>query len=342
MIFINARFRTQRITGVQRYATEIINRLKGEFVEVVPKSTLEGARAHLWEQAVLPFRSRNGVLWNPCATGPIITPSVVTIHDFAFIDHPEWFSKNFARAYQFIVPRVIANSKHILCVSEFTRERLVSLFGVNSKNIDVVPNGVELGDSNLKGELNCLSGLGFPVNARRFFLSVCSQEPRKNIPRLISAWKNVLPKLPKDFCLVLVGGKGSQSVFSIQGDDKIEEDRVFFTGYVSDLQLKTLYANAHAFIYPSLYEGFGLPPLEAMSFACPVLVSNTTSIPEVVGEAGLLFDPLSIESISKSIESVSSSIGLCEELKEKSLKQAGKFSWDTSAGMVQDILAKYC
>ena len=177
------------------------------------------------------------------------------------------------------------------------------------------------------------------VPARSYLLALGSLEPRKNLERLLYAWSLLETDLPSDIWLVVAGGKGEPHVFQ-DVSFKTFPSRVFFTGYVHDENLPALYSGAQAFIYPSLYEGFGLPPLEAMACGTPVIVSNATSLPEVVGDAGLYVDPFNVESIADAIKKIASDQNLREKLSQKGLKRSKLFSWEKTAELTWQVLSE--
>jgi glycosyltransferase involved in cell wall biosynthesis len=165
---------------------------------------------------------------------------------------------------------------------------------------------------------------------RDFILYVGTLEPRKNLKGIIQAYNYSRAK--DDFLLVLAGGKGwkYKHIFRLVNQLKLQ-DRVVFCGYMPDSDLPALYNSASVFVYPSFYEGFGLPPLEAMACGTPVIVSDTTSLPEVTGDAGIYVDPFDIEQISVSIDTVLSDVKLCRTLRERGLMRAKLFSWEKTA-----------
>jgi glycosyltransferase involved in cell wall biosynthesis len=176
------------------------------------------------------------------------------------------------------------------------------------------------------------------ISSRKYLLSVGSLEPRKNLGALMTAWRRIAPTLPDDIDLVVVGAKGASLVFS---DAKLGEapPRVCLTGYVAQEQLPALYSGAMALIYPSLYEGFGLPPLEAMACGAPVVTSGTTSLPEVVGDSALLVDPLSPESIADGIQRIVSDAPLREQLRERGLLRTRGVTWERAVTDTRKVFA---
>jgi glycosyltransferase involved in cell wall biosynthesis len=278
------------------------------------------------------------MLWSPTASGPLaVKNQIVTIHDIAYIEHPEWFNHWYAKWYQFVIPRLALRVKKIITVSEFSKTRLIEMTKISPDKIVVIPNGI---DERFKpcstSEVdNTRKALGIP--SLYYILSLCSLEPRKNIYRLLRAWQDVHKNLPEDIWLVLAGAKGHMLVFKNLSFNKLPP-RVHFTGYVSDKFLPSLYSGAIAFVYVSLYEGFGLPPLEAMACGTPVLTSNVTSLPEVVNDAALMVNPYDTEAIGCGIVRLVENVDLRKELIGKALKRAKNFTWDITAELTQKVL----
>jgi glycosyltransferase involved in cell wall biosynthesis len=358
-ITVNARFLTQVTTGVQRYAIGAVKTLDGllhrevlkpqqyPLVLLAPKSpilhTLDlkcievrqvgRANGNLWGQLELPSYERENVLWSPTNTGPVFhRRHIVTIHDAAVLDHPEWFSTKFALWYRVLLPMLAQRAMRILTVSQFSRNRLIDALDVDPRRIFVVPNGVDAMFRPIEHEgiEPVLTRLDLPSD---YVLTLGSLEPRKNLARLLRAWQLLLSRraIDKKLSLVVAGGKHS----SFRQTDYLPlPEHVVFTGYISDEDLPALYSGARAFVYPSLYEGFGLPPLEAMACGAPVITSASTSIPEVAGDAALLIDPADVESIADGIESVLNDVDLRNALSTASHKHAKLFTWDRSARLI--------
>jgi len=168
-------------------------------------------------------------------------------------------------------------------------------------------------------------------------LSLGSVEPRKNLSTLLSAWQKLHEELDSDLHLVVVGAKGAAQVFA-KAEIGTVPPRVHFAGYIPQDQLPMLYSGAAALVYPSLYEGFGLPPLEAMACGCPVVTSSTTSLPEVTGAAAVLVNPTSSESIACGIWKVLSNETLRKDMSRRGRVHASRLSWDASAAATRNIL----
>jgi glycosyltransferase involved in cell wall biosynthesis len=340
MFLINGRFHAHRPTGMQRYAIELCKRFQSKPRMVQPERPLKGVMGHAWEQAVLPRGVVNDLLWSPCNTGPVsVRRHIVTIHDLIPLEHPEWFGARFSLLYRLLIPNLVRRACHLAAVSEFTKSRLVRLLGVDDSKITVIENGVgeeftirpETEVSRVRKTLDIPDG--------PYLLSVCSLEPRKNLARLIEAWMH-LGKRRSGATLVIAGGKGNASVFR-NVSLNAEPDHVMFTGYVADEDLPALYSGAQAFVYPSLYEGFGLPVLEALACGTRVIASNSTSIPEVAGSHATLIDPLSTTELARAIREV---LSLGPEHSERVARHqhACRFSWRESAASTERLLLSYC
>ncbi|MEJ2632452.1 MAG: glycosyltransferase family 1 protein [Acidihalobacter sp.] len=341
-IVINSRVLGAHTTGVQRYLNEVEKRLPVGLAHVYPRASLHGISGHVWEQAVLPFRIGKNVLWSPSNSGPLtVSRQVVTIHDLAPLDHPEWFGKKFSAWYQYLVPRLVRRVAGVLVDSEFTKERLIASSRVSGDKIQVALCGVDdrfvsVPSADGAESSRILSQLDLP--APRYILSVGSLEPRKNIARLLQAWRRILPELDEDVSLVLSGAKGKSFIFQDIPELSSLPPRVHLVGYVEDAYLPALYAGAEAFVYPSVYEGFGLPPLEAMASGTPVVAGNVASLPEVVGEAGLLVDPYDADEIGTALLSLLKDSVLREKLSEQGRARARMFSWQRTADLTWEKL----
>lgn len=342
-IALNARFYAHKPTGMQRYGIEMANRLADVLDVVRPSGSLRGATGHFWEQAYLPTASGNRLLWSPNNTGPLaVARQVCTMHDIIPVEHPEWFNARFAAWYQWLLPRLTRRVQHLIAVSEFTKQRLVERFGIRPEKITVVWNGVDAQFRQRGADEIAEVRRALGIRSERYLLSLGSLEPRKNLRRLLGSWEKLRRELGgDDISLVVVGAKGSPKVFRDAAITKIPEG-VHFTGYARQEHLPALYSGALALVYPSLYEGFGLPPLEAMACGTPVITSNTTSLPEVTGDAALLIDPFNEDAIAEAILRVVGNEELRDVMSARSLAHVSKLTWDRSAAQTWKVLEECC
>lgn len=336
-IYVNARFRAHKITGIQRVAHEIVSRLGTDLEICQPGKDLTGWKARVWEQTVLPLRSQSGLLWSPYPSGPLfLRRHVVTFHDLFAVDSPEWYSKAFAQWYGLTMRRLAAGAVHLIAVSEYTKTRLVKRFDIDASKITVVYNGVDLERFYPTPEKSSEARSALNLPSSEYLLCLGSLEPRKNLTRLLAAWASVLPELPQDLWLV-VAGSGDQGVYTNANLGKIP-DRVMMTGYVSEEHLRGLYAGSLGFVYPSIAEGFGLPPVEAMACGVPVLTSSVTSLPEVCGDAAVYVDPLDEASIAGGIKRFVQDIHLRQRLALAGRERAKRFTWRSAADGTLSVL----
>ncbi len=334
---VNARFLAHRITGVQRYAHEIASRLTGGPALLQPQNG-KGARGHAWEQLVLPRLAAGRLLWSPSGAGPVgYTRQVVTIHDLFAIEHPEWYSGAFAKWYGFMLRRLAREARHLLAVSNYTKERVVRVLGRNPDDITVVPNAVSSGLRLTSTVDAARASTALALPSRRYVLSVSSLEARKNLPTVLRAWREAQRSLPDNVWLVLAGAAAPAAVYGKQELSGIPA-RVHFTGYVPEEHLAGLYSGASLFLFPSLAEGFGLPLLEAMNCGLRAITANTSSLPEVGGNAAVYVDPLDVRELAAAIVRELPAQNAAADPFLPALEQAARFSWDSSARKTEDVL----
>lgn len=286
------------------------------------------------EQVLLPMemnRSGPDLLHYPSFNMPLVNskPVVATIHDLIYYLNRDACPSLAAYLYaRFMFKKAVKIARKIITVSEFTRSELVESLGVGPEKIAVIHNGV--------------SGLYRPIAVEKqgavlskygirggYIFYAGNHQPRKNLVRLVQAFSLLKNK---DHQLVLTGKTDPRRADLYNAvNERGLEGRVLFIGAVPEEDLPGLYSGATVFAFPSLSEGFGLPPLEAMACGTPVVSSNATSLSEVVGDAGLTFDPEDAEAMAKAIERVLGSGALREELREKGLERVKKFSWRTAA-----------
>ncbi|HVR72824.1 MAG TPA: glycosyltransferase family 1 protein [Planctomycetota bacterium] len=281
--------------------------------------------APLWTQIRLPVIFRRlgaDLLWSPSNVGPLsVRRQVVTIFDASFLERPEWFSRAFSLYYRVLLPRLARRAARVTTVSCFSREELARRGVVPAGAIDVVPCGVS---SAFHPDADSAEW----TSRMPYVLTVGSRDPRKNLAALLRAWE-LLPRSIASSHRLLAAGADS-SAFARESLGRIP-DRVELLGYVPERSLPGLYAGAAAFVYPSLYEGFGLPPLEAMASGTPVLVSRAASLPEVCGGAALYLDPDDPRSIADGLEAILQDPELRVRLRAAGLERAAAFTWEGAA-----------
>ncbi len=337
-IVCNSRNISAPLTGVQRYTRELLQRAPEGVTEIVPPYPLSGAVGHLWEQCVLPLRSRNRTLWSPGNTGPLaVRNQVVTIHDLATIDHPEWFSRRFATWYNFLLPRLVQRVAHIITISHFTKQRLMERCAVSEDRISVIPNGVAELFTPQDAAMVRRTREQLKIPSEHYLLAIGSLDQRKNLARQLSVWRKIQHDVPNDLWLVLFGGTATSGIFRHTQAHDIPP-RVHVVGYVPDDLLAPLYAGALVFLYLSLYEGFGLPVLEAMASGTPVLTSNQSALPEVAGDSAICVNPYHEDEIASALLTLIGDASLRATLSEKGRTRSEQFSWENSAHSTFEVL----
>jgi glycosyltransferase involved in cell wall biosynthesis len=260
---------------------------------------------------------------------------VITIHDLSFLRYPEFFSVK-RRLWHLIMNfrNMLRQFDQIIAVSDNTKHDIIQLCGIKEEKIKVIYSGVKKQyrklDINDKKFNKIEEKYQLP---RDFVFFLGTHEPRKNIQGLIKAFDLLCDKkAAQGYDLVIAGTKGWKGsiIYKAWKESKFKE-RIHFAGYVADKDKVYLYNLAKVFIYPSFYEGFGFPPLEAMACGTPVITSHTSSLPEIVGSAALMIDPYNINDIALSLEQLLGDKDLREKLSQRGLKQAEIFSWDNSA-----------
>ena len=357
-VFLNGRFLNQPVTGVQRYALELIKGidrllevsadLRNRFsITLLVPSNLQQVPAlsyikvkqvgrftgQLWEQLELPFYSRNGLLVGFCNTGPLLKQNqIVTFCDASVYRIPEAYSLLFRLWYRTLYSIISRRTKRLLTISCFSRDELATCCGIKPEKFTVVSPGVD--HCNWGNDTETIPAGALCSIDKPFILAVSSMSLHKNFRALVKA---VTFLDDTDFDVIIAGGS-NPAIFKTL--DVSCHKTVKYVGYVNDDELKSFYSRATCFVYPSLYEGFGLPPLEAMSNGCPVIVARAGALPEVCGDAALYFDPLNPLDIADKIKLVMSDVNLRENLKKKGLERAKKFTWDKSAQETLSVIEK--
>lgn len=350
-VAINGRFLSQRLSGVQRYAGELLSAwaasaridaqvlvprgaklgagaapLREEF-EIVPTGNLKG---HVWEQTELRAAVGGDLLINLCNSAPFgRREQVVVIHDTAVWRYGDAYNWRFRALYKSLLPAIARTSLKVLTVSRFAASELYALLGLNRKDIEIVPNGA---DHILRAAADETIFERYGLESGRYALAVGNASPAKNI-RFLEALGPLLSL--HDLRLVVVGAR-DVPVFA-QGSQDLNGCALAI-GAVTDGELRALYQNALCLIFPSVYEGFGIPPVEAMICGCPVLSSNAASLPEVCGDAVQYFDPHDATSLVDAVTRFLDSQSLQDELRNAGRERAKTFTWARSAGLFNSIV----
>lgn len=365
-VYINGKFCAQRLTGVQRYAHGLLQALDRQIGAGVawtlllpPGAVAPPLRAiatrtvpwsgpgglHGWEQWALPRAARDGRLLNLAGSAParqVRAGAACVMHDAAVFDQPQAYTPVFRLWYRWLFRRLARRARPAITVSRFSQARLAQATGMPPERWRLVPGAADhladvVPDAGVLGRHGLLD--------RPFLLAVGSANPTKNLPLLRSAWQALGRR---DARLVLVGGRNAQ-VFA--EDTPSSAAGVLELGGVDDASLKALYAAAAGLVFPSAYEGFGLPPLEAMACGCPVLVSDAASLPEVCGDAALVVHlatataggaelaTADVPILAAAMARLLDEPALREDLRARGRRHAAAFTWDASARALLRALA---
>lgn len=349
---VNGRFFGRPVTGVERFAemllAEIDRRIgAGELGSdswtlhlpsgVAAPQQIRHMRicspgkdgGHRWEQTSLRWASRNGILLNLCNSGPVLNArSLTVIHDAGPFDIPG----DFARLYGFThrqLGRLLALRGHLATVSRFSQQRLAAVLGLRPEAIAVIPNAADHLDR-LVPDTAILARLGLAPG--RYLLFVGSLKPNKNLPRALEAWRRAARPGER---FVIIGAAGK--AFADQGIDALP-DGVVMPGRVADAELAALYQHARALVFPSLYEGFGIPAIEAIHFGNPVIAADIPPVREACGAAAIYHDPRSIEALADQMRAMIDDDALHTRLADAARAQRGTYGWRRSADLLLQAL----
>jgi len=300
----------------------------------------------LWTQIALPLnlyltRPRPDVFFTPTHYAPRFSPvpTAVSIMDLSYIHFPEMFKRPDLYQLRNWTAYSVRNAKKVLTISQASKDDIIKEYGVPEDKVIVTYPGVKLKTQNSKFKdtmQNSKLTDKYGVKGG-YILFVGTIQPRKNIARLIEAFS----KIKNEIQLVIVGKKGWLYEEILETPKKLEiADRVKFLDFVTDEDLPIFYKNAMCFVLPSLYEGFGLPVLEAMQYGCPVITSNVSSLPEAGGDAALYVDPLNVDDIKKNLDLIINNSELRKKLIKKGYEQAARFSWEKTAKETLKVLTE--
>lgn len=322
--------------GVERYVEELHSALRQIHpIETVRPRFRNRWYDHGWIHSLLPARAvanRVHALFCPVGDAPFLLPGgirlVVTIHDLSFLRYPEMYNASFRRYYQSVLPLVLRRADRVICVSETECRHVHERFPVTEQKTRVIYHGIA----------SRYSDDGRAREPR--ILAVASTNKHKNLTRLVEAFSAVKDRIPHR--LVLVGGARTTLSHDSQLEPAIaqleREGRAERLGYVDEAELIRLYRTSEMFVFPSLFEGFGLPPLEAMACGCPVATSNSSAMPEICGDAALYFEPTDVNAIASSILQLANDSAQRAELSRRGRERAMSFTWRRAAEQTLDAL----
>lgn len=290
----------------------------------------------LWDQVIFPNRARRfkvNLLHQPCFSAPLLYRGkvIVTCHDLISVFFPENLPLASRFFYSQWEPFSYRKAAKIIAISEHTKKDLMAFLKIPEEKIRVIHLAASRDFRPIKSKKTLKKIQKKYRTGPNYILDVGTLEPRKNLSFLVRAYALAVRE-GADVKLVITGKKGwyFEGLFKLV-DDLNLKDKIIFTGYVAENDLPALYSGAKAFVFPSLYEGFGLPPLEAMACGTPVISSNTSSMPEVIGQAGILISPKDERVWAQNILKILRDKGLARTLSQMGLRQAKKFSWEEAA-----------
>lgn len=351
-IAINGKFLTQQMTGVQRVAFNFSQELKQKFSQVTiysPMDIFQKDMANIlhpttnytpkpynifWEQGYLPkVLKTNDILLNFANTAPLwnLKKQGVMIHDLAFLRHPQWFSKAFSLYYRMIIPYIVKKSAFIMTVSEFSKQEILSFFNIPEQKIIVLPLWL---NNIFQEEIS----QPLVINRESFILSVASLDPRKNYSTLLHNFSGL--------------NNSSISLYAVGGNSKIfaedpelnryrQKSNISFLGRCNDLELKAFYQKAMFYCSLSLYEGFGLPLIEAMACGCPLLLSDIPAYRETAGDAAIFVDPNNPEEIQEKMNLLINDSQLRKELSQRGKKRVRDFRKEQSLQILMNQIEQF-
>lgn len=348
-IAIDAQTTLGQKTGFGFYVKNLVEALakvdpQNQYILIKPQteSDFPTWKRFWWDQVSLPHEAQKAkvdILHQPCFSAPLFYPGkvIVTCHDLISVFFPENLPLASRLFYSRWMPFSYRKAMLIIADSEHTKKDIISLLHIDESQIRVVHLAVSSDFRPIKNRAKLAQIKKKYQTGQNYLLHVSTLEPRKNLEFLVRAFDQAVGE-GIDENLVICGKKGwyYDGLFALVKKLKLEK-RVIFTGYVEEKDLPALYSGATAFLFPSLYEGFGLPPLEAMACGIPVISSNTSSLPEVIGDAGILLVPHNEKLWAKNILKVIDDRGLAVTLKKLGLRQASLFTWENTARKTVEV-----
>ncbi len=283
-----------------------------------------------WEQAVLPFqlgRADPALVHSLGYVAPLAAkgPHVVSVHDLNYLGHTGRRTAAGRRAFRFFVEQTVKRAAHVITISEFSRSEILKHLPVRPDQVSVIHLAGR--EENEEAERGAQKKVAAPVSTP-YIMAFGSLSAHKNLGRLVAAFNSIADTIPHS--LVLVGHLPEKAAFRAELE-QAGNDRVRLTGYLPDPEVQALIANASLFAFPSLYEGFGIPIIDAQHAGVPIACSNVAALPEVAGEGAYLFDPYSVEAISKALKACLLDTNLRADLVRKGYANTARFSWEKTA-----------
>lgn len=325
-------------------ASKIIRKIKAIFLNILSHLTVRkkvDKYFDIYHSLFFPFPNLNKF-------NITVNHRIITIYDLIPILMPNYFMREMQNVFHKILSSIDTNKDWVICISHSTKKDFCKLTGMPEERVFVTHLGAsnnfykESNTDKIQATLN-----KYKIPQGRYILGLSTLEPRKNTAHLIRCFFKILSESNyDDVYLVLAGSKGwlYEEVFETADSNSNLKDKIIFTGFIDDEDLSSIYSGASFFVYPSLYEGFGLPPLEAMQCGLPVITSNNSSLPEVVGDAGIMVDATNEAQLCQAMTKLLNDPNLCQQLSKQALQQSQNFSWEKCAAetiaIYQHILDK--
>jgi glycosyltransferase involved in cell wall biosynthesis len=326
---VNGRILGLRSNGQRRVTEELLSRLSGLRAIRPSQPHFSGIYGHAWEQVVLPIMAYGKPLWSPSTSGPILHPNhIVTIHDLAFIDIPDYFSKSFASWYSGMSRAVATTARHIATVSQFSADRIMMHFRIPPAKISVIYSGVASAFHIRRSDEISQVLDRYNLRNTSYVVGFSGTDRRKNTLGLLKAW-TLTGAAQKGHKLVLFGRCANPAVFGVQPLVAPNEG-VVPIGAVDDDVLACIYSGARGLVFPSYYEGFGLPVVEAARCGCRVVTSQITALPEICPRDSLLIDPNDTHQIADAISHLLSGDFSASSQRQRSCEME-RFDWNVAA-----------